>query len=176
MRFSLLLDGVFWGVLLIILGLCAIFKTIFHINISLFRIGFALLIIYIGLSMLFKESPWRAERNTVLFDNRVLVLEEEDEYNVIFGRGLFDLTTLPSDNRARRITLNVVFGEGVIKIKRDAPLTIKVNSVFSGARLPDGNRITMGEYIYRSGEKTENKERVLVEVNVVFGSLVFNEE
>ena len=34
----------------------------------------------------------------------------------------------------------------------------------------------MGEYIYRSGEKTENKERVLVEVNVVFGSLVFNEE
>ena len=175
MRFSLLLDGVFWGVLLIILGLCAIFKTIFHINISLFRIGFALLIIYIGLSMLFKESPG-GPKGILCFDNRVLVLEEQDEYNVIFGRGLFDLTTLPSDNGARRITLNVVFGEGVIKIKRDAPLTIKVNSVFSGARLPDGNRITMGEYIYRSGEKTENKERVLVEVNVVFGSLVFNEE
>ena len=176
MRFSLLLDGVFWGVFLIILGLCAIFKTIFNINISLFRIGFALLIIYIGLSMLFNGSPWRDEKNTVLFDNRELVLEEQDEYNVIFGRGLLDLTMLPSQHQTQRITINVVFGEGVIRIKRDVPMTIKVNSVFSGTKLPDGNQITMGEYTYRSGENTENKEGVMVEANVVFGSLVFNEE
>jgi len=171
-----LLDGVFWGVFLIILGLCAIFKTVFHINVSLLRIGFALLIIYIGVSMLFNGSSWRTDRNTVLFDDRELVLAEQDEYNVIFGRGLFDLTALPAQNRTRRLTLNVVFGEGVIKIKREAPITSKVSSVLSGARLGDGNQITIGEYTYRSGEKTEHKEGVLVEVNVVFGSLVFSEE
>ncbi|HHW11962.1 MAG TPA: hypothetical protein GXX33_03035 [Firmicutes bacterium] len=176
MRVSMSLNGVFWGVFLIILGLFAVFKTVFHINVSLFRIGFALLLIYIGLSMLFNGSPWRGEKNTVLFDNRDFVLDKQGEYNVIFGRGLLDLTTLPSQPQGQRITVNVVFGEGVLKMKRDMPLTIKVNAAFSGVRLPDGNQITMGEYTYRAGEPTENSGRILVEVNVVFGSLAFKEE
>ncbi|NLM36747.1 MAG: hypothetical protein GX202_01310 [Firmicutes bacterium] len=176
MRLSMFLSGVFWGIFLIILGLCAIFKTVFHINIPVFRIGLALFLIYIGLSMLFKGPPWRGEKNTVLFEERDLVLEEQGEYNVIFGRGVIDLTTLPSPPQDRRIEVNVVFGEGVLRIKRDTPLTIKVNSAFSGVRLPDGNQISMGEYTYRSGEQTGNGGRVLVEAKVVFGSLVFDEE
>jgi len=176
MRFGLVLNGVFWGVFFIILGLCAIFKTVFHINISLFRIGFALFIIYIGVSMLYNGSSFRVDKNTVFFDEREFSGAEHDEYNVIFGRGVIDLTVLPAQHRSQRTTVNVVFGEGVIKTKRGVPTTIKVSSVFSGTRMPDGNRVAMGEYTYRTGEATENTEGIMVEANVVFGNLVFSEE
>lgn len=176
MRFGLVLNGVFWGVFLIFLGLCAIFKTVFHINISVFRIGLALLIIYIGLSMLFNGPHFRVEKNTVLFDNREIAVDEQDEYNVVFGRGIIDLTTLPAERRTRRTEINVVFGEGIIEINPEVPMKIKVNSAFSGTKLPDGNRISMGEYIYRTENYTENNEGIQVNANVVFGSLVFVEK
>ena len=168
MRFWFGFNGIFWGVFLIFLGLCAIFKTVFHLNISVFRIGFAFLIIYLGLSMLFNGPHFNVENNTILFGNRELILDEQGEYNVIFGRGLIDLSTLSAEHRTQRTEINVVFGEGVIKINPNLPMKIKVSSVFAGARLPDGNRVTMGDYTYQTPNYAENNEGILVEANVVW--------
>lgn len=168
-------SGLFWGIFLIFLGFCAILKTVFHINISIFRIGFALFIIYIGISMLVNGSRFRVEENTVLFDTRELVMDRKGEYNVIFGRGVIDLTTLPEERTARRTEINVIFGEGVIKTNPEIPMRIKVNSAFSGTKLPDGNRVAMGEYTYRTPNYTEGNGGLEIVANVVFGSLVFTE-
>lgn len=168
-----MLSGVFWGAFLIFLGLCTILKTVFHINISIFRIGFALLIIYIGVSMLFNGSRFRVEENTVLFDNREMVVGQKDEYNVIFGRGVIDLTTLSAETK--RTEINVIFGEGVIKIDPERPMKIRVNSAFSGTKLPDENRVSMGEYTYRTPNYEEKNGGVEVVASVVFGNLIFTE-
>lgn len=138
-----MLSGIFWGIFLIFLGFCAILKTVLHINISIFRIGFALFIIYIGVSMLVNGPRFRVEENTVLFDTRKIVIDRKGEYNIIFGRGEIDLTSLP-EQTGRRTEINVIFGEGVIKINPEIPMRIKVNSAFAGTKLPDGNRVVMG--------------------------------
>jgi len=168
-------SGIFWGVFLIVLGLCAILKTVLHINISLFRIGFALIIIYIGLSMLVNGPRFRVEENTVLFDDRQIMADPNGEYNVIFGRGVIDLTALAGEETARRVEVNVIFGEGVIKINPEIPMRIKVNSAFAGTKLPDGNRVAMGEYTYRTPSYPGGNGGLEIEANVVFGSLAFTE-
>jgi predicted membrane protein len=175
MRFGFVFNGIFWGGFLIILGLLAIVKAVFHLNISMFRIGFALLIIAIGLSMLVTRPRFHGGNNTVLFGNRQLFLAEQDEYNVIFGQGLIDLSAVNNEPRTRQLEINVVFGEGVIKINPDLPMTIKVSSVFAGAELPDGNRVTMGDYTYRTPNYTEHNGGIRVKANVIFGNLVFRE-
>lgn len=169
-----MLSGIFWGIFLIFLGFCAILKTVLHINISIFRIGFALFIIYIGVSMLVNGPRFRVEENTVLFDTRKIVIDRKGEYNIIFGRGEIDLTSLP-EQTGRRTEINVIFGEGVIKINPEIPMRIKVNSAFAGTKLPDGNRVVMGEYTYRTSNYTEGNEGLEIIANVVFGNLVFTE-
>jgi predicted membrane protein len=175
MRVGFVFNGIFWGGVLIVLGLLAIVKAVFHLNISLFRIGFALLIIYMGVSMLLSRPHFDVENNTVLFGDRQLFLAEQDEYNVIFGRGSLDLSALNNQERTRQIGINVVFGEGEIKINPDLPMKIKVSSFLAMAELPDGNQVTMGEYTYQTPSYAEDPARIQVEANVVFGNLVFSE-
>ncbi|HBR28451.1 MAG TPA: hypothetical protein DD789_03315 [Firmicutes bacterium] len=175
MRFGFAFNGIFWGGFLIVLGLLAVFKAVFHLNISVFRIAVALFLIYIGLSMLFGGPHFHVENNTVLFGDRELIVAEQDEYNVVFSRGLVDFSDLPTEHRNRSFEVNVVFGQGMIKINPAVPMIIKVSSVFAGAQLPDGNRVTMGDYTYRTPSYADNNEAIRVEANVVFGNLIFTE-
>jgi hypothetical protein len=98
-----------------------------------------------------------------------------EEYNIIFGRGVIDLTAISTENQ--RTEINIVFGEGIIKVNPELPMEIKVSSVLSGAKMLDGNNIAMGEYTYRTKSYNENNaEGLLVEATVVFGKLEFIEK
>jgi membrane protein implicated in regulation of membrane protease activity len=105
--------GLFWGVLLILIGLAAIFRVVFDVN--LFGVLFALFLIFVGVSMLVGK-PWmfhghRDEHNT-MFDDRSVVDQPRDnaEYNVIFGRSVYDFRDVKfPDNEPIRIKINTVF-------------------------------------------------------------------
>ncbi len=51
------------------------------------------------------------------------------------------------------------------------PAKIIVNSVFAGARMPDGNTIAFGQYTYKSDSLKEDTSFLQVQANVVFGGL-----
>ena len=48
-----LFGGVFWGIVLVLLGLSIIVRIVFNIHFPFFRILFALIIIYFGLKAAF---------------------------------------------------------------------------------------------------------------------------
>jgi hypothetical protein len=51
---GILMSGVFWGSVLILLGLSVIIEHVFHINIPVFKMVFACLLIYLGIRLLGK--------------------------------------------------------------------------------------------------------------------------
>ena len=117
-----------------------------------------------------------SERNSrnAIFNDYQFKVKAAGEYNVIFGRGVVDLTGYPVEADTR-IKINVVFGSGLIKLAPTQPLRIKVNSAFAGAKMPDGNLISFGEYYYQTPAVQENQPYGKVEVNVVFGEIQLSE-
>ena len=166
-----LFSGVFWGVVLIILGLSVIVNMVFHIHIPVFRILFALLIIYVGLKVLTGGGfhPFKPDKNTIMFGETTVKELLLKEYNVIFGKGNFDLSKAsPSETTAE---LNTIFGASEVMIPSAFPVKIVVDSVFAGAQLPDGGTVSFGSSTYKTPGYDESKPHLSLKASVIFGGL-----
>jgi hypothetical protein len=170
-----LFNQVFWGALLIIIGVTVIIKVLFNIHIPLARIIFAFLLIYIGVWFLIGgQFGWRQHGNSIVFNDSQIIITKPstEEYNVIFGKGAVDLTGITLDKGVTKVKLNIIFGSGVIKINPDIPTQIVVDSPFAAARMPDGNNITFGSgYAYNTKSFKDDQDYLLIKADVVFGGL-----
>jgi predicted membrane protein len=171
-------SGVFWGSILILLGLSVIFRIVFNVHIPLFRVIFALVIIYFGIRILAGGSWCRGNcsSNTVFFNEaRSDLTGDSKEYNIVFGKGIVDLTDSSLVLQKKRISITTVFGSGEIRVNHDVPAIVRVTSAFSGARMPDGNMISFGEYVYKTKSYSDKSDFVRIDAKVVFGSLEISE-
>lgn len=167
--------GLFLGVLLVLIGLAAIFRILFDVN--LFGVLFAFFLIFLGVTMLIGK-PWmlrvnRDARNT-MFDDRTVLEQPNDnsEYNVIFGRSVYDFRNIKfPDNEPVRVKINTVFGNSVILINKNTPVKIKSDAVFAGASMPDGNSVAFGSIQYTTDTFGVALNPLIIEAPVVFGAL-----
>jgi predicted membrane protein len=168
-----LFGGVFWGIVLVLLGLSIIVRIVFNIHFPFFRILIALIIIYFGLKVLLGGIGVRAPKNTIFFNesNVSAFNPNNDDYNIVFGKGTIDLTNFQVSEKNSRVYVKTVFGAGTIKISSKAPTLIKVSSAFSDARMPDGNAIAFGKYVYKNKSYRDSAACLTVNAKVVFGSL-----
>jgi len=167
--------GLFWGVLLILIGLAAIFRVVFDVN--LFGVLFALFLIFVGVSMLIGK-PWifrhKQDDHHTLFDDRTVLEQPHDheEYNVVFGRSVYDFRNIKfPDNEPIRIKINTVFGNSVIRISKDTPVKIKSDAVFAGATMPDGNTVAFGSIQYATDTFGVALNQLVIDAPVVFGAV-----
>ena len=170
MKMGFIFSQVFWGIFLILLGTSFILKVVFHLDIPVFRLFVSFFLIYLGIRVL--TLGFSSERNNrnMIFNDYQFQVNADGDYNVIFGRGVVDLTHYQIDANTR-IKVNTIFGSGLIKIDPTQPLKVKVDSAFAGARMPDGNLISFGEYTYQTPAVKEGQLYGKMEVNVVFGEL-----
>lgn len=167
-----LTSGVFWGVILILLGLSVVLKALFHIDIPLFRITFALVIIYLGVRVLTGGfGGIRSDHSVVFGENDMRPSEGRQEYSVVFGQGALDLTGLPPLQTTRTIEFTTVFGSGRLILPRGVPVRIKATAAFGNARLPNGNNLAFGSQSY-SNNWVDGRPGLEIETTVVFGELV----
>jgi predicted membrane protein len=167
--------GLFWGVLLVLIGLAAIFRVVFDIN--LFGVLFAFFLIFVGISLLIGK-PWMFHRpkgeNNVLFEDRAVREQPRDntEYNVIFGKSAYDFRDISfPDNKPLKIKINTVFGNTVIRVSRHTPVKIKSDAVFASASMPDGNSVAFGTIQYNTDTFAVSRNHLLIEADVVFGAV-----
>jgi hypothetical protein len=167
--------AVFWGILLVLIGLSIIFRIIFDIN--LFRVLVAVIVILIGIKILVGGKGIfniRTDRNDVIFNERTFAETPENkaEYNVVFARSVFDYrkTSIRRD-RPVKVKINTLFGSTVIKVDENTPVKIKVDAVFAGARLPDGNTIVFGSGYWQGDSPEPDANYMIIDADVVFGSL-----
>ncbi len=175
-----LFSGLFWGIILIFLGVTVIINLIFHVHIPLFRIIFALLLIYLGFRVMLGgnwggHSHCRSAGNAIMFSDATIASDSGDgEYSIIFGKGVVEAGSIfGADTRRRSLRINTVFGSTLVRIPRNIPIAIRASSAFGGITLPDGSTTAFGETIYRNGAcRATADESAICTVNVsaVFGA------
>lgn len=175
---GVIFNGLFWGGILIVWGVCVIINSMFNIHIPVFRLIIAFVLVYFGVRILaggFKVKV-STEQNTVLFNEARISgqgTENNKDYNVIFGKGVIDLSDLPATNQTVAANVNAIFGEAVIEINPDAPVRITANSAFGAASLPDESVTSFGKYTYKSLTYGKGNGALEIEASVVFGSIRF---
>ena len=167
-------SSIFWGIILILIGLSLILKVVFHVDFPFFKFLFAFFLIYLGIRIFigkdFRLFSDAGDEQTVIFSQRTITrVESGKEYNVIFGNGIYDLRNFEySQDEEVSIKMNTVFGNSEVLIGDSIPLEIKAHTVFAGSKMPDGNTTAFGESEYSN--KGYNQPPVLrIEANTVFG-------
>jgi hypothetical protein len=171
MRMVSLIDAVFWGVLLIVLGALLILKKYVPFNLPVVRIIVALVFVYIGVRIIVR-GPTVRDENTVVFGSRTTLAGEtrgSRDYNVIFGSGDIDFTTMAPDDATREV--NVIFGSGTLRVNPEAPVKISMSSVFGSVRSPDGSTVSFGDRTWTSAAYREGSPALRIKAAAVFGSL-----
>ncbi len=173
--------SLFWGLILILIGISIIIKIVFNIDFSIFRVIIALVFIYFGIRLFigrdFSFYHNNNDEQLILFSKRTVDhLEDGKEYNVIFGDGRFDLRKISvSDSEVVRFELNTVFGNSEILLNPEIPVEINSNTVFGGTRMPNTNASAFGEASFKNDTAKKSKAKIIIETNTVFGGLEVRE-
>lgn len=163
----------FWGIFLIGIGVLMVIKHQFKLNISMPRIIIGILFLALGVSMLMGGSAFRSKSNVIFSEGIIQVVDPGKEYNVVFGNMVIDLTAIPRDELGKKVEINTVFGNTLVKIDPTIPTVIKLTSAFGSGNTPDGTNIPFGDHTYRIGE---GDPVLTIEANVVFGKVEFVEK
>ena len=124
-------SSIFWGIILILIGLSLILKVVFHVDFPFFKFLFAFFLIYLGIRIFigkdFRLFSDAGDEQTVIFSQRTITrVESGKEYNVIFGNGIYDLRNFEySQDEEVSIKMNTVFGNSEVLIGDSIPLEIK---------------------------------------------------
>lgn len=169
--------SLFWGLLLILIGLSLIIKIVFNIDFPIIKILFAFLFIYLGIKILIGRdfSIFHHDDNgqTILFSEKNFSsLEDGKEYSVIFGGGKLDFRTIAlPDSETVHCKINTIFGGTEIVLDQNTSVQIKANTAFAGSKMPDGNSSVFGTINYTTDSSSMKKPKVILETNTVFGGL-----
>jgi hypothetical protein len=169
MKCSFFFSGFFFGSLLILLGISIIIKIMFGIELPVFRMLLAGFLIWLGISMLTGRRVCEYEKYVHKAEYYTQYSSEVDHvYNIGFGSKNIDLTsisTFPTD-----IHINGSFSSIKVRIPKDIPTKIMVNSVSSSVKLPNGDSVAFGNYMYKSHPNAE-KFDLVIHANIFCGSL-----
>ena len=167
--------GLFWGALLLVLGITLIIKVVFNVDFPVFKILVGVFFIFIGIKILFGRvliPEGKIGPNETIFSERVYDGPEDGkEYSVIFGKGVYDFTRTDLSKGNVHVEINTVFGGTVIKVREDMPYRIEADAVFAGAELPGGNTAVFGSSKYSSENFRSDSAALYIKVGVVFGGV-----
>lgn len=166
-------SALFWGLLLIVLGLSLVFKIVFNVDFPLFRIFIAFILIFIGIKFLvgsFGNIHVNSNDNDVFFgEKKYRHFDDRKDYNVMFGKATYDFRDIDLDNEVKKVKISTVFGGTEIKLPENLPVKITVETAFGGANLPNGNTAVFGSTYYESPNLDTSKPYLSIKADVVFG-------
>ena len=169
---SFLFSGIFWGMVVILVGLIIIINVIFHTHIPIFSILFGLFFVWLGIKVLIGTNRPHRPQQAIFEEKKIETDSSSSKYDIVFGKGVIDLTGYKIKEGGSRVEINTVFGSSEIKIDSAMPVKIRASSAFGSARMPDKSMVGFGENTYRSEvlKQTDTKNYLLIELHVVFGS------
>lgn len=173
MKMVNLIDGIFWGVLLIALGVWFLVRRYVPVNIPVIRIIIAVFFVYLGVRVLIR-GPSIRDKNTVVFSQSEMSYgtgEKGNEYNLIFSSGRVDLSGVPVDERSVSAEVNVIFGSGTLRLSSTVPARVHMSAAFGSIHAPNGRSVAFGDTVYTTPAYKEGAPALEVKAAAVFGSL-----
>ncbi|MDP8204845.1 MAG: LiaF-related protein [Candidatus Tenebribacter mawsonii] len=172
-----LFSGLFWGVMLVLFGASMILRAVFNLDIPVFRIVFALVIIYFGVKLLVGRQAFKGDGNFSMFrSSDVTMSEKGGEYNVIFGQSNIDLSNIDLSESSKKVNVDVVFGSGNLLIDPQVPMKLNISTIFADCKLPHRNINFFGDSNYKTPAYVEGDNYLLLNIDVVFGNVVIVEK
>lgn len=175
------MKSMFWGIAIIVVGLCVLLGAVFGINIPIFKILFGLLLVYLGIKVILGAFSWdfnfqaekRSTDHEAVFSKSQFQYpnsKEAKEYVTVFGSSQLDLRGV-QDLASVDLETVTVFGESEILIKKGTPLRVESNTVFGKSELPGRNISAFGQFQYMTPGLKDSDPALNVKVTAVFGSV-----
>jgi hypothetical protein len=96
---------------------------------------------------------------------------EGRDYNVIFSRGTVDLASVTVSGTTVHARVNVIFGNGTLRINPQAPVRVRMTSAFGSVDSPNGTSVAFGDTVYTSPSYRDGAPALDVNATAVFGRL-----
>jgi predicted membrane protein len=178
---EILSSRVFWGAVIILLGLSIILNAVFRINFPFLKVLFSLIIIYIGFSLLLgsfgrKGVRFSGNETSSVFGNAHILVDEANlarKYSTVFGSQVIDLTEL-NPTSDQNISFDAVFGSQRVIVPKRQKVRIKGSSAFGSVRLPSGGDVVFGDQIYTHEGDSGSTYTLHIDGDAVFGSIRFD--
>ena len=166
-----LIDGIFWGVLLIAVGAWFILRHFLPFHLPVFRLIIAVVFVYLGIRVLV-HGPLAGHPGPFFESHQKYTAGWDRDYNVIFSSGDVDLSDVALGASSVRTQVTVVFGSGVLRINPALPVRIDMSSAFGTVEGPDGRSVSFGDTVYTSASYRDGAPALVVRAVAVFGRLV----
>ena len=169
--------SLFWGLLLVVLGLSLIIRIVFNIDFPIFKVFIAFILIFFGIRILFGSFGPRihfhggTDKDIIFGEKNFSNFEENGEYSTVFGKSSFDFRGYDLKGETRRLKISTVFGGTEIKLDKELPVRIRMESAFAGADLPNGNAAVFGSTRYESPTYNPGAPYLDLKLDVVFGGV-----
>jgi hypothetical protein len=166
-----LIDGIFWGILLIAVGVWFILRRFFPFHLPVIRLIIAVVFVYLGVRVLVR-GPLADHHGPFFEYHQRYTAGWDRDYNVIFSNGDVDLSDVALGASSVRTQVNVVFGSGVLRINPSLPVRIDMSAAFGTVEAPDGRSVSFGDTVYTSASYRDGAPALVVRAVAVFGRLV----
>jgi hypothetical protein len=167
-----IVDGMFWGSVLILVGVWFIVRRTVPVHIPVIRILVAVLFVYAGVRIL-ARGPVSTDHNTAVFSESRMSYSPDHgrEYNLIFSSGVIDLSSAAPSGASIRAEVNVIFGSGTLRINPSVPVRVSMSSAFGAVESPSGRSIAFGDTVYTTDAWREGAPALEIHATAVFGRL-----
>jgi len=167
-----IVDGIFWGALLIILGVWFIVRRSLPVHIPVIRVIVAVLLVYAGVRIL-ARGPVSTDRNTAVFSESTMSYSADRgrEYNLIFSSGVVDLSQAAPAGASIHAEVNVIFGSGTLRLNPSLPVRVNMSSAFGAVESPNGRSVAFGDMVYTTPSYRDGAPALEIRATAVFGRL-----
>jgi hypothetical protein len=172
MKMVSIVDGIFWGSVLILVGVWFIVRRTVPVHIPVIRIIVAVLFVYAGVRIL-AHGPVSTDRNTAVFSESTMSYSPDRgrEYNLIFSSGAVDLSSAAPSGTSIRAEVNVIFANAILRINQSLPVRVNMSSAFGTVESPTGSSIAFGDMVYATPSYREGAPALEIHATAVFGRL-----
>jgi predicted membrane protein len=163
------------GLFILFIGTSLAIDIMFSIRLPILRGAIALLLVIVGLRMILRggrlEGAAPESGEAWLADRRFAPegqLPGDARYDVVFGRGVIDLTHLAEPSTDVTVTVDAVFGTAVVTVDPAIAYDVSASAAFGEVRMPDRSAAAFGSVQYRS--PADHRPRLHLKVNAAFGA------
>ncbi len=167
----------FWGILMVFFG-AALLVRMLSSGFPAVKVMAGGILILLGIKIIsgsFSIWPVSWGKNEIFFRSYELEVPADlfDDYQMAFSRANFDLAEMEMPEGKTELSINSVFSSGTVYLPSGVPVEIKVDAVFATVKMPGRNSPHFGRGTYKSDNYDPGMPHFSIDVNVVFGSIVF---
>jgi len=164
-------SAVFWGVIVLLIGVSIILKAAFNVSFPFVRILIGIFFIWLGFKVMF-GIRFTNSSYSIAFSNGTLKHDaKHDDYSVTFGNATFDFTDVVITDKDQRAKVSTIFGNGTVIVSSLTPVEFEMSTAFGQVQSPGNSANGFGKSRWTSPGGDLSKPHLVIEGNAVFGKL-----